>query len=418
MNVVIYPPSSLAGMPMVNEALVVDADPRHLTSVVRALSPRMQVTGLQQGRQAMEALQARSWGMVFIDLDLADITGMQLIDQLACSHDRAGLVIMSSQPSRLLHAAAGHAVGRGLNVVAAVRKPLGVQFMGEVLDELAAMRSQRDATLPAMASPATRFSAHELRAALDWQQIRPYFQPQHDVMTGALRGAEVLARWHHPDGRMLSPPVFLPAFEREGMAGCFTAYMLGSAFELLSREECDSHRQLAVNVPATVAGSVQWAQGISEQAGRAGIDPGRLIIEITEDGGPSCDLALSGAVTQLRLRGFHCAIDDFGSGDSSLDRLMAVPFNEIKINRSMVLQAREHMHARSLLASIIAMGRQLVATVVAEGIEEQSDLRMIRDLGCHVSQGYLHGRAMSRGAYVRYAQRCDRMQRAQALPAL
>lgn len=137
-------------------------------------------------------------------------------------------------------------------------------------------------------------------------------------------------------------------------------------------------------------------------AGVAGVDPGRVVIEITEDGGALCNAALSGAVTQLRLRGFQCAIDDFGSGDSSLDRLLCVPFNEIKINRSMLQQAREHPHARSVLSSIIAMGKQLVATVVAEGIEDEEDLQMVRNLGCQVTQGYLHGRPMSRAAYMRY----------------
>lgn len=406
MNVVIYPPSSLLDMPLVNDALVIDADPQHLEGVMQALAMRMQVTGLGQGGEALEALQTRSWGMVFIDLDLTDITGMQVIDRLAESGDRTGLVIMSSQPSRLLHAAAGHAIGRGLNVVAAVRKPMRVEFIGDMLDELEMMHVRQSRRSRVVTMP-LQFSAHELRMALEWKQIRPYFQPQHDVMSGRLRGAEMLARWHHPDGRVLAPVAFLPAFEQEGMVAGLTSYMLHHAFELLAGDERDSHRVLAVNVPATVASSIRWAQDVSEQAAVAGVDPGRMIIEITEDGGPGCDLALSGVVTQLRLRGFRCAIDDFGSGDSSLDRLRAVPFNEIKINRSMVLQAREHMHARSLLASTIAMGRQLVATVVAEGIEEQSDLRMVRELGCHVSQGYLHGRAMSRGAYVRYAQHCD-----------
>ena len=132
------------------------------------------------------------------------------------------------------------------------------------------------------------------------------------------------------------------------------------------------------------------------------------MVEITEDGGPGCNAALSGAVTQLRLRGFPCAIDDFGTGDSSLDRLMNVPFNEIKINRSMIQQAREQAHARSVLSSIIAMARQLVATVVAEGIEDAQDLALVRSLGCDVTQGFLHGRPMSRAAFMRYALRCER----------
>jgi EAL domain-containing protein (putative c-di-GMP-specific phosphodiesterase class I) len=160
-----------------------------------------------------------------------------------------------------------------------------------------------------------------------------------------------------------------------------------------------------VNVPATVADSVHWAQSVADRAEAAGVDPGRLVIEITEDGGERCNRTLVGAITQLRLRGFSCAIDDFGSGDSSLDRLLRVPFSELKINRDMIQQARNHPHARSILASTIAMGKQLVATVVAEGIEDDEDLEMVRSLGCQVTQGYLHAKPLCRAAYARYCTR-------------
>lgn len=409
MNAQIRHALPLAEVHPVPSALVVDANEIHLASLQKTLSQLGvgTVKGMHKGDAGIQALREGDWGVVFVDLDLHDVTGMQLIDVLADRGSKAAVVIMSSHSSRILHAASLHASARGLDVVATLRKPLDAVLVKDVLDDLVLSRNRTMSALLMDEPPMPGFTADELRQALLSQQIKPYFQPQHEAATGALRGAEVLARWHHPAGKVLGPHAFLPAFERAGMMECLTNYMISCALETLARDPHGAGRSLAVNVPAVVACSVQWAQSIADLAKVAGVDPARLVIEITEDGGPACNAALSGVVTQLRLRGFQCAIDDFGTGDSSLDRLMGVPFNEIKINRGMIQQAREHVHARSVLASIIAMGRQLVATVVAEGIEDEEDLQMVRNLGCQVTQGYLHARPMSRAAYMRYVLRSN-----------
>ncbi|WP_449468148.1 EAL domain-containing response regulator [Stenotrophomonas humi] len=388
---------------VIHSTLVVDGNELHRMPLVKALTGAgvSSVKGVADGSSAIDALRGQPWDVVFLDLDVQDITGMQLVDILADRGSKAGVVIMSNQPSRLLHAASGYARARGLNVIGALRKPLDPQVIRDVMDDFALSQGAAASMASEFTSPLD-FSAEELRHALLAQEIKPYFQPQHNAATGMLRGAEVLARWHRADGTVLGPAVFLPAFERAGLLESLTNYMLTCAFETMTTDAHGCGRLLAVNVPATVARSTHWAQSVADLAGVAGVDPGRVVIEITEDGGALCNDALSGAVTQLRLRGFQCAIDDFGSGDSSLDRLLCVPFNEIKINRSMLQQAREHPHARSVLASIIAMGKQLVATVVAEGIEDEEDLQLVRNLGCQVTQGYLHGRPMSRAAYLRY----------------
>lgn len=385
----------------IQSALVVDGNELQLAPTLKSLARTgvAQVQGARDGNAAMQALRKREWDVIVLDLDLEDVTGLQLIDVLADRASKAGLIIISSHPSRILQAASCYAGERGLNVLASLRKPLDQQVIRDVLDDhvLTAGRNEQASSL---AGPPQVFTADELRQALLSQQIKPYFQPQHNAIGGGLRGAEVLARWHRADGTVLGPAAFLPAFEQAGLLECLTNYMLSSAFQVLAAD--DSQRCIAVNVPATVARSPLWAQSIADLATAAGADPARVVIEITEDGGAPCNGTLAGAVTQLRLRGFQCAIDDFGTGDSSLDRLMCVPFNEIKINRGMIAQAREHAHARSMLSSIIAMGRQLVATVVAEGIEDEEDLEMVRGLGCHVTQGYLHARPMQQATYLRY----------------
>lgn len=390
----------------VRSALVIDGNELQLVPISKALSHDgvPTVRGARDGVAAIEAMRSQDWDLVVLDLDMVQTTGLQLIDILADRGSNAALVLASGQPSRLLQSAAAYAESRGVRVVAAVRKPLQVQRIKSVLQDLEFSECQVFSK-PSNEKKLMDFSSEELRGALLLQQIQPYYQPQHHMLGGVLRGAEMLARWHHPDGSVLTPAAFLPAFEEEGLLEAFTDYMLARAFECLADHGGAAGLQIAVNVPATVADSVHWAQSVADRAEAAGVDPGRLVIEITEDGGERCNRTLVGAITQLRLRGFSCAIDDFGSGDSSLDRLLRVPFSELKINRDMIQQARNHPHARSILASTIAMGKQLVATVVAEGIEDDEDLEMVRSLGCQVTQGYLHAKPLCRAAYARYCTR-------------
>lgn len=387
---------------MIQNALVVDGNELQHLPMAKVLrqSGVSEVISARDGDRAVGALRDRRWDLVILDLDIIDLTGLQVIDMLAERSRSARLALVSSQPSRILNAASAYAAHRGLTVVAALRKPLKPEQIKSIVAASAGVVVQAHDG-PAMPVQQV-FSAEELRGALLEQQIQAYFQPQHCAITGLLRGAEVLARWRRPDGVVLAPAQFLPAFERAGLLEAFTDYMLSCAFDYIAAEGADSSLLTAVNVPARVATGVHWAQSVADHAYHAGVDPGRVVIEITEDGGERCNPALAGAVTQLRLRGFNCAIDDFGSGDSSLDRLLQVPFNELKINRSMLVEAREHAHARCLLASTIAMARQMVATVVVEGVETYRDLDLVRSLGCHTTQGYLHGRPMPKADYVQY----------------
>mgnify|MGYP001019023474 FL=1 len=393
---------------MIQNALVVDSNELQHLPMAKVLrqSGVSEVISALDGARAVAALRDRSWDLIVLDLDITDLTGLQVIDLLAERCRNVRLVIVSSQPSRILNAASAYARHRGLAVAAALRKPLKAEQVRNIVAAAVESPTSAHDAAPVKRS-AQQFSREELRGALLEQQIQAYFQPQHCAITGVLRGAEILARWHRADGSVLAPAEFLPAMEREGLLESLTSYMLSCAFDCIAAEDSESSLLMAVNVPACIATGVHWAQSVADHAYHAGVDPSRVVIEITEDGGERCNPALAGAVTQLRLRGFNCAIDDFGSGDSSLDRLLQVPFNELKINRSMLVEARDHAHARCLLASTIAMARQMVATVVVEGVETYRDLDMVRSLGCHTTQGYLHARAMPKADYLQYVARQD-----------
>lgn len=124
------------------------------------------------------------------------------------------------------------------------------------------------------------------------------------------------------------------------------------------------------------------------------INAKHLNIEVTEDTGNRFDTGLAAAVSQLRLRGFDCAIDDFGIGFSSLQRLMLVPFSTLKIDKSFVSQARTSIVGHKILANTISMAHDLGLNVIAEGIETEEDFERIRTLGVDIAQGYYFAKPM------------------------
>ncbi len=394
---------------MLKTALIVDQEEFQRYELARMLGkigvPEVELA--HDGASALAAIAQRRWDLVIVDLDMADRTGLQMIDALAQAGGCRGVAIASSHPSRILQAAAAYARARGVPIVGVLAKPLEASSLISIVESLVCSavggetQPRQDAARPAEVPYS--LCRHDLLGALQKRQITAHFQPQHCAETGELRGAEMLARWTLDDGSMMPPAVFVPAFEAAGLLGPFTDYMLARAFEaqreLGNRPDC----VVTVNVPAAVASSIAWAQGVAERAARAGVDPERIIIEITEDGGARSNAALAGAITQLRLRGFSCAIDDFGTGDSSLDRLLSAPFDELKIDRDLIARAGRQAHARSALASTVEMARSLDMTVVAEGVESHEDHEMVRGLGVQVTQGYFHGRPMPLDAFRQYA---------------
>lgn len=392
---------------MIETILVVEeyATPRMGLANVLRKATNADVITTRSGREAQAEMLTRHWDVVVLDLDMPNMTGLQLIDVLAQHGGAGGIVLTSMHQARVVQAAAAYAQSRGIAVLATLEKPLKAGRVRAVAASLSdSLQAKRRADLAGKPSEILPLPSREqLLLALEMNCIEGHLQPQHHSDDGRLRGAEIQPRWRNMDGTLLGPAAFLPAFEKAELLGAFADYMIELALDAQVRLAWIRDLAICINIPAAVANSVDWAQSLADRAMQAGATACRLVVEIMEDGDASTLPALAGAVTQLRLRGFNCAIDDFGTGSSSLDRLLWVPFNELKIDRNLISQARHYPHARRILASTINMARGLGITVVVEGVETDDDKKLVTDLGGQIMQGLLHGEAMTLEAFEVYA---------------
>ena len=235
----------------------------------------------------------------------------------------------------------------------------------------------------------------DLRHALEKGGFYLAYQPQVDLETGAITGAEALLRWERPGIGNMPPDRFLSVAEETGLIGQIGAWTLMQAcHEAVSWPEGMS---VAVNVSP-----VQFRQGglydaVVAALESSGLAPGCLEIEITEGVLLNDTDETLAILRRLRGLGIRIAMDDFGTGYSSLGYLQKFPFDKVKIDRSFVSHLGEDRSAEAIVRAVVGMSHALGVRTIAEGVETQAQAELLRDKGCEAVQGFLFGRPMSAG---------------------
>ncbi|MBY5967814.1 EAL domain-containing protein [Halomonas denitrificans] len=241
--------------------------------------------------------------------------------------------------------------------------------------------------------------AARLDDALAGERLELCFQPSVALGSGALVGAEVLCRWFDAELGWVSPSEFVTIAEERGMIEALGSWVMERACRQLKEWQDASltrlpHR-LHVNLAAAQFEDPDLAKQLTDIASRYGISPQQLGLEITESGFMKDPEQAVRITDDLRQRGFSLSIDDFGTGYSSLAYLKRFAVEAVKIDMSFVSDMLTDSNDHAIVATIIAMARQLGLTVVAEGIETAAQLKALRDLGCDHGQGYLLSRPLS-----------------------
>jgi diguanylate cyclase (GGDEF)-like protein len=229
----------------------------------------------------------------------------------------------------------------------------------------------------------------DLRQALELGQFELRYQRQNRIDDGKVVGYEVLLRWKHPQRGYVPPDVFIPIAERDGLIDRIGEWVLRNA--CLEAAEWIVPARIAVNVAARQLAGGALPGIVKAALAQSGLSPHRLEIEITETGIIADVERAHVVVNELKAIGVTIAMDDFGTGNSSLSMLQAFPFDKIKIDKSFVRGISSNRQSRAILETSIALGRALDIAVLAEGVETDEDLEFLRDRGCAQVQGFLFG---------------------------
>ena len=235
----------------------------------------------------------------------------------------------------------------------------------------------------------------QLDDAIDHGQVWVAYQPQVNLKTNSIRGAEALARWTHPEKGPISPCEFIAAAEQNDRIEKLTLFVLDKAVEAAARINRDHGPfDMAVNLSARMLGDKTLPSKVRAVLDKHQLDPGRLTLELTETATLATGADI-GPLYGLCDLGVHISIDDYGTGLSTLEYLKKIPASEIKIDQSFVKSMRDHRSDLVMVQSTIALAHSLGRTVVAEGVESREILDMLIAMKCEVAQGFIIGRPCS-----------------------
>ena len=231
-----------------------------------------------------------------------------------------------------------------------------------------------------------------LRRAIDQGLIQPHYQPIIQLATSEVVGAEALARWTDAEIGVVAPTVFVPLAEDTGLIGPLGTQILTAACKTATGWA--STLTVCVNLSARQMGDAELAGTVEAVLRDTGLDPRRLLLEITESVLMERLADSTQALNRLLDLGVRLSIDDFGTGYSSLARLKRLPVAQLKIDRAFISGLPDDADDLAIVTAVITMGHSLGLTVVAEGIETEEQLAVLRSRGCDLGQGFLFSPAL------------------------
>ncbi|HSG12228.1 MAG TPA: EAL domain-containing protein [Gammaproteobacteria bacterium] len=230
----------------------------------------------------------------------------------------------------------------------------------------------------------------KLRHAVENNELEMYYQPQVALATGEIAGAECLLRWKDEELGMVSPDVFIPIAEEYGLIIPFTEWLINDICTRAQAwsKEYAAHTTMAINISAIHFCGHDLEGLIYNTLQQTGFDPKRLVIELTETSvlqDPGLAIRTLGRIQSM---GLQTSLDDFGTGYSSLNYLMQLPLDKLKIDRSFIVNMDKGEKGIAIVSAIIAMAHSLGLEVIAEGVEDESHIPLLRKMRCDIAQGY------------------------------
>jgi EAL domain-containing protein (putative c-di-GMP-specific phosphodiesterase class I) len=352
-----------------------------------------------------EALRRLRPDVVVLDLQMPAMDGVQMLRWLADEAIDAGVVLVSGMDERTIASAEQFGVSRGVRVLGTLQKPFTAEDM---LEKLLFARAATQS-----------LTAADLHNAIDRRELRVLFQPtiqRFPDNTWDVGAVEALVRWQHPQRGVLQPEAFIAMSEREGLGRSVTDFVLQQGIEQLKGwRAARLGVGLRVNVPAMLIADLDFPDRLAAMLSEHEVDASDLTIEITETAMLARHADTFDILTRLRVKNINLAIDDFGIGYSSLTQLFELPFNEMKIDKSLVLRVPQSKEARIMVEALVQLAHKLGLQACAEGVETEDTLEFLTSVACDSAQGFLISRPVEGKTVQDVVRRWDAQQKTQQL---
>jgi len=368
-----------------NRLLVVDDEP-DIVAFIEEVAADMgyAVESTDGPAQFKTLLDGFKPSVVILDLQLPQADGVVLLRSLSDAGNGAKVLLISGMDRKVLSATQELGVSRGVAMLGLLPKPL-------MIEEL-------EAKLAEAFQAVCNLDAAELQRGLDAGEIRPYYQPKAyltDEGGWYINGAEALARWEHPEMGLVMPNEFIALAEETGKIGALTESMLLESIKQI-RKWADEGEELrcSVNLPPSLVADLGFPDRVAALLKEHDVDGRLLTLEITETAVMLEPKLTMDILTRLRVKRIGLSLDDFGTGYSSLTQLYQMPFDELKIDRSLTMNIPNTREANTMVGSLIDLGHNLGLTICAEGVESRAALDLLATLGCDSCQGFFISRAV------------------------
>lgn len=319
-------------------------------------------------------------GLVLLDLNMPGVDGVEVLRRLSAAGCEAQVCLMSGTAKEVLESATRLGEELGLKMIEPASKPMELTVLQDLLRPLQ------------VTTQGSKPSTDELAAALECGELDVHFQPKLSLATGKTTGYEALVRWHSSLLGDVPPSTFIPVAVEAGLMGELTRMVVQKS--LAAIEPWWGDARLCVNYSPVLFEDLEYPDRLEKWTRAAGIDPDRVMLEITESEAMRDPVRYIDILVRFRLKGFHLSIDDFGTGFSSMQHLYELPFEELKIDRSFISKLKDDADARVIVRAMVELARGLGLYSVAEGVEDAETAKILQAIGCQGAQGYHYTRAL------------------------
>ncbi len=389
-----------------NRVLIMDDDPRVCRLFKRvAEGLGFEAFAIDNSSQFESAYVGFEPDIILLDLHMPGLDGVELIRYLVGQRTRAAVILVSGVDKSVIETTSRLGKSLGLNIVGSLIKPINVDDIKTLLRE----QFRETDVEQQEASPITKT---DLARGIERNEILVCYQAKVDLATSQIVGVKALARWSHPRGELILPNAFIPLAEETGLIRPLTYKVLETAVQdVLMWQTQAPGLTVAVKLSAKMLNDLDLPDRVAKILDAYQFDPQRLILEISESGAMESPASTMDILARLRLKGIQLCIGDFGTGYSSLVQLYRLPFRELKVDKSFVMEARKSDEAATIVRSTIELARSLNLKVVAEGVEDQSTYEWLAGLGCQECQGYYISRPLEVPSFLSWLEEHDRAHR-------